>query len=121
MKKDIHDYSSRDYRICHLKLKRVSDKVKQAKKYRVIVEASKIKGNCPNHKIGDTVEFIGAKIKGEICPIALNALYPYIFAFKYGATFPAKWETMKKEDEMIAACPDPINLVTFKIRRVAVT
>lgn len=94
--------------------------MKQPKKYKVIVEALGIKGNCPNHKVGDLIEFIGAKIKGEICPVALNALYPFIFALKYGASFPwEEWEMMKNENEMIAACPDPINQVTFRIKRIA--
>lgn len=80
--------------------------------YIVTAEVKSIKGKCPYHKVGDKVEFIGNEVKGRICLIALHSIYPMVFGLEFGATYP--WS---KDPVTLQACPDPLNLVVFEIRR----
>jgi uncharacterized repeat protein (TIGR04076 family) len=70
-----------------------------------------------HHKVGDTWEQSDVKketIKGFICPTAFAALYPIIFAMRYGAEFPWSADSDKYE----AVCPDPDTPVKFRIERI---
>lgn len=64
-------------------------------------------------KVGDKIEFIGNIMKGRICPAALHSIYPVVFGFRYGATYP--WA--KSPTTYIGGCPDLINQVVFEIKR----
>jgi uncharacterized repeat protein (TIGR04076 family) len=82
--------------------------------YKVIVTIKDIKGTCAANKVGDTIEAEGDVIKGHLCPMALHAIYPYIFAMQYGADFP--W--LENKDEIDAYCPDPAGLALLNIKRI---
>lgn len=81
--------------------------------YVVTAEVKTIKGKCPYYKVGDKVEFIGNEVKGRICHSALHSIYPIAFGLEFGATYP--WS--KVSDTDLVACPDPLNLVVFEIKR----
>ncbi|WP_455368180.1 TIGR04076 family protein [[Eubacterium] cellulosolvens] len=82
--------------------------------YKVVVTLKEIKGTCAANKIGDKIEVIGDHIKGDLCSMALHAIYPYIFAFQHGANL---W-WLDNKDEILACCTDPANLAIFEIKRV---
>lgn len=82
--------------------------------YDVIATVVSQKGYCgAGYKVGDQISFCGHCVDGKTCIIALYALLPRVFAFKYGAEFP--WAEDK--DVSHHACPDPENPVVFEIRR----
>ena len=82
---------------------------------KIVIMVKEIKGTCP-HKVGDQVEILGDRVKGNLCPMAFHAIYPYVFALQNDAIFP--WE--KDKDRMLAVCPDQANIVTFEIMRVKI-
>lgn len=85
--------------------------------YKLIITVKEIKGTCAANKVGDIIEVVGDEIKGNICPMALHAIFPYMFALQYGADFP--W--LDNKDEIVAYCPDPAGLALFEIKRVKLT
>lgn len=80
--------------------------------YVVTAEVKSIKGKCHYHKVGDKAEFIGNEVKGRICHFALHSIYPIALGLEFGATYP--WS---KDPATLQACPDPLNLVVFEIKR----
>ena len=69
------------------------------------------KGTCSlGHTIGD-IFHIG---DGKLCPWAQHTLMPFATALRLGGTIPWK-ET--KTDEIEIGCPDPENVVVFKLTR----
>jgi uncharacterized repeat protein (TIGR04076 family) len=84
-----------------------------AYKIRITVDKIKGKGICSlGLKKGDRFWF--NEKKGGFCAWAQNAIFPFVAALSYGASFP--WE--KNPDVAHACCPDPDNTVVFKIERV---
>jgi uncharacterized repeat protein (TIGR04076 family) len=84
--------------------------------YKIIVTVKDMKGKCKAHKVGDTIEIVGAVMSAPICPVALMSFYHNIHAMKYGAVLP--WA--KDKDKIIQVCPDDKKQVTFEIRRVKI-
>ena len=71
------------------------------------------KGICPQgHKVGDVLH-IG---DGKLCPWASYTLMPFVAALRFGGEIP--WKTANK-DEIDIACPDPDNVVVFRLTRRA--
>jgi uncharacterized repeat protein (TIGR04076 family) len=69
------------------------------------------------HKIGDTWEIYGiyeGATRGFICPVALGALWCFIYAMRFGAELP--WG--EDSDSCTAVCPDQNTPVIFKIKRL---
>ncbi len=52
------------------------------------VKVTVIESHCPKYKEGDVIRFVGSEIDKEhsdrICMVAMNALYPFIYAFRRG-------------------------------------
>ncbi len=85
--------------------------------YKIVATVKDVKGECAaGHKVGDVIELVRFDVKGFICPSAFAAIYPTIFAMKFGAEFP--WE--EDSDKTLVCCPDPRNLVIFEVRRVKI-
>ena len=82
--------------------------------YKVVITVKDVKGYCSaGHKVGDVMEVEGLHItKGRICSSAMVAIYPRIFAMRFGAKIP--WA---KNGKILAGCPDPENTVIFEISR----
>lgn len=84
--------------------------------YKVVVKVKEIRGNCPVSRVGDLLEVTpGPKMTGKICPTALNAIYPYMFAMRFGAKIP--WAAEDK-NKVAVICPDPEGLVVYEIERI---
>lgn len=84
-------------------------------KYETRVTVTEVRGDgkCPQGlKAGDafTIREDGA----DFCNWAYCAIFPFISAMRYGATFP--WEP--NSEEAYACCPDPHRTVVFKIERL---
>jgi len=82
--------------------------------YKVVITIKEVRGNCTaGHRVGDVFEVEGLHMtKGRMCNSALVAIYPRIFAMRFGAEIP--WS---KDDKILAGCPDPKNTVVFEISR----
>lgn len=52
------------------------------------VKVTVVESYCPKYKEGDVIRFVGSEIDKEhsdrICMVAMNALYPFIYAFRRG-------------------------------------
>ena len=52
------------------------------------VKVTVIESNCPKYKVGDVICFDGSTLDKEksdtVCMVAMNALYPFIYAFRRG-------------------------------------
>ena len=52
------------------------------------VRVTVIESHCPKYREGDVICFTGSEIDKEhsdrICMVAMNALYPFIYAFRRG-------------------------------------
>ncbi len=52
------------------------------------VKVTVVESMCPKYKVGDVIRFVGSEIDKEhsdrICMVAMNALYPFIYAFRRG-------------------------------------
>ena len=77
----------------------------------ITVKEIRGKGICPHghkvnekHRIGD----------GKLCPWATHTLMPFATALRFGGEVP--WREINK-DEVEVACPDPDNVVVFKLTR----
>ena len=86
-------------------------------KYGIEVTCVGQKGKCFfGHKPGDKIVFDGRSLKGEICPSALNTIWPIIYAWHNGAVF--DWQPGDTDVLREVACPDSANPVLFEIRRI---
>lgn len=79
----------------------------------VVATVESIAGTCPFHKVGDQIKFDGHHIDGYFCASAMVMLMPNFYALRYGAQLP-----FMTSGRCTLACPDPINLVTFRITLV---
>ena len=83
--------------------------------FKVKMTCVEVNGRCvQGHKVGDEIVFDGPKVIGKLCPDVLNAVYPKIYAMRYGARFP--WGKVFR-----FPCPDIANMVIFKIEPVGLT
>ncbi|QUA53394.1 TIGR04076 family protein [Aristaeella lactis] len=52
------------------------------------VKVTVIESHCPKYKVGDVICFEGSCLDKEhsdnVCMVAMNALYPFIYAFRRG-------------------------------------
>lgn len=81
----------------------------------VEITIKSIKGKCNfGHKVGEKIYYDGYTFKGKICPTALTAMMPTIYAFCFGAEFP--WD--KNKDITHFTCPDSKNQVRFELKRL---
>lgn len=77
-------------------------------KVKIVVLDSK----CPRYRQGDEVYFDGAFINKEkskeLCMVALNAVYPFVYAARRGGSV----------KETPVQCPDCGESVTFQVVRI---
>ncbi len=81
---------------------------------------SDVKGNCnAGFKVGDTIVFIGDKvIDGKVkCVYGVNAVWPLLHTIAYGGKIPSSSPFSEGNETFVGCCPDPKNLVTFKMKR----
>jgi uncharacterized repeat protein (TIGR04076 family) len=70
------------------------------------------KGTCSyGHQVGETFEL--TEMGSSICQWALNSIFPFFTALKFGGRFP--WSD--DPDRIRISCPDPDNVVVFEIWR----
>lgn len=73
------------------------------------------KGHCSvGHEVGDRFLIKNYKTPEGLCLSAFHAIWPVARTFLLDGIQP--WDENK--DETIVACPDPENLVVFKLRRI---
>ena len=52
------------------------------------VKVTVIKSKCPKYQVGDVICFEGSMLDKEhsdnVCMVAMNAIYPFIYAFRRG-------------------------------------
>lgn len=72
-----------------------------------IIEQKGCRGCHRGHKVGDTFDF--DKQRGEICPMALHAGFPYIDILRYGGSIPGEAAGTAR-----FCCPDPDTINVFK-------
>jgi len=80
--------------------------------HKVVITVKEVRGQCnAGHMVGDVFEVEGLLMtKGRMCNSALVAIYPRIFAARFGADIP-----FARSGKIPAACPDPVNTVVFEI------
>ena len=71
-----------------------------------------LSSGCPRYKEGDEIYFKGAFVEKEksaaLCMVALNAIYPFVYAARRGGSV----------KETPVQCPDCGESVTFQVRRL---
>ncbi len=72
-----------------------------------IIEQKGCLGCHRGHKVGDTFDFDTQR--GEICPMALHAGFPYIDILRYGGSIPGEAAGTAR-----FCCPDPDTINVFK-------
>lgn len=76
------------------------------------VKAVVLESGCPRYRPGDEIYFEGAFVdkekSGELCMVALNAIYLYVYAARRGGSV--------KEGPI--QCPDCGECVKFRIQRL---
>ena len=76
------------------------------------VKAVVLESGCPRYRPGDEIYFEGACVdkekSGELCMVALNAIYPFVYAARRGGSV--------KEGPI--QCPDCGECVKFRIQRL---
>ncbi len=76
------------------------------------VRLTVITSGCPRYKPGDVVCFEGAFINkdksDDLCMVALNAVYPFVYAARRGGSV---------KDGPVQ-CPDCSECVTFRVERI---
>lgn len=93
--------------------------------YKLIGEVIKVKGKCvAGFKAGDkidlTIPYTEKEVKKmdekkqKFCGSLFHTIFPYICTLQFGGTFPSQ----KKKNEKIVICPDAVNVVTMKIKRI---
>ena len=52
------------------------------------VKVTVIESHCPKYKVGDVIGFEGSLLDKEksdnVCMVAMNAIYPFVYAFRRG-------------------------------------
>lgn len=76
-----------------------------------IIEQKGCRGCHRGHKVGDSFDFDTER--GEICPMALHAGFPYIDILRYGGSIPGEPEGTAR-----FCCPDPDTINVFKIEKL---
>ncbi len=76
------------------------------------VKLTVLESGCPHYKKGDEIYFNGAFVEAEksaeLCMVALNAVYPFVYAARRGGSVkPGPVQ-----------CPDCGESVTFKVTRL---
>ena len=84
-------------------------------RHKVRVRVTESRGNCPVHKVGDTIYVERNKMDGSICPTAFTAISQYVMAAKCGGDFP--WER-KDTTKTLVCCPDVERIVVFEVQRL---
>ena len=72
------------------------------------------KGSCGchrGHKIGDVFDYDTQR--GQLCPMAMHAAFPYIDILRYGGEIPGEAPGTAR-----FCCPDVDTLNIFKIERI---
>lgn len=76
------------------------------------VKVTVVESGCARYKAGDEIYFEGAFIDKEkssdLCMVALNAIYPFVYAARRGGSV----------REHPAQCPDCAECVKFKVERL---
>lgn len=76
------------------------------------VKVTVIESGCPRYKTGDEIFFEGAFVEKEksaaLCMVALNAIYPFVYAARRGGSV----RTAPSQ------CPDCAECVKFQIERL---
>ena len=70
------------------------------------------KGACPchrGHRIGESFDFDTQR--GELCPMALHAAFPFVDILRYGGTLPG----MEKTGRFRFCCPDADVINIFEL------
>lgn len=76
------------------------------------VKVTVLESNCGYYKSGDEIYFKGAMIDAEksasLCMVALNAIYPFVYAARRGGSV----------KETPIQCPDCSEVVKFQVERL---
>jgi uncharacterized repeat protein (TIGR04076 family) len=83
-------------------------------KPKIQIELVDKKGSCNchrGHKNGDIWDFDTQR--GEICPMAMHVLFPYIDILRYGGTLPRM-----TDNSICVCCPDADVINIFKITKM---
>ena len=76
------------------------------------VKITVMESGCPRYQSGDSIYFNGAFIETEksaaLCMVALNAIYPFVYAARRGGSV----------EPTPVQCPDCGECVTFRIERL---
>ncbi len=76
------------------------------------VRAVVLESGCPSYAPGDVIRFHGAFVdkehSGALCMVALNAIYPFVYAARRGGSV---------KDGPVQ-CPDCSECVRFRIERL---
>jgi len=92
--------------------------------YRLVGTILSVKGDCTaGHKVGEKIDLSiwdpekdVATRAPPLCAFFYNLIFPYLAVLQFGGEFP--WEEDKDSFQM--SCPDPVNQVTLKIKRIKV-
>lgn len=88
--------------------------------YKIIVEVKEIEfPNGCDLQVGDSFELEEDKIsptRKRICAFALNAIYPFAYALRFGAEL--SWA--KNGEEWLLCCPDTRGRALFRLKRVPI-
>ncbi|MGE5403576.1 MAG: TIGR04076 family protein [Candidatus Saccharibacteria bacterium] len=80
--------------------------------YKIVATVISVKGHCSaGHKAGDTFE-ISCHNPNGLCGFCYHSIFPDLQTFQFGGTLP--WS---QGDGIMKQCPDPYNVVTFKLER----
>ena len=76
------------------------------------VKAVVVESGCAKYRAGDEIVFDGAFLdkekSGNLCMVALNAIYPFAYAARRGGSI----------KEGLIQCPDCAECVKFRIERL---
>lgn len=76
------------------------------------VKVTVLESGCARYAVGDEIYFEGAFVDKDksaaLCMVALNAIYPFVYAARRGGSV----------RENAAQCPDCAECVKFKIERL---
>ncbi len=86
--------------------------------YKVIAEVFEIRSEpgkqpCSLYSIGDKFDLSDMEDRAKLCHWAFHSMLPFWSVLRFGGTLP--WEP--DPDVAYVACPDPNNVVVFKLSR----
>jgi len=84
------------------------------KKMEILIKILEVKGRCKKGLKKGEVFKMNLGDFSEICPAGMDALYPYISTLRYGG----KIAWAKKDGTCLVQCPDHINAVVYKLKRL---